>query len=140
MVEAGQSSVATDLGDGYGIVTDHDIRTRVVAAGAALETPLSEVMTAPARTVTADSTAAEALVAMLDHGVRHLLVLEARRRLVGVIDDVDLMASERRAPFHLRTLVSCSRDAAGVAAAAAELPRTVVACTRRGSRPSRSAG
>jgi CBS domain-containing protein len=132
MVEAGQSSVVTDLGGAYGIVTDHDIRTRVVAAGLPPETPVSKVMTAPARTVAADSTAAEALVAMLDHDVRHLLVLEARRRLVGVIDDVDLMASERRAPFHLRTLVSRSRDAAGVAAAAAELPRTVIALHEAG--------
>ncbi|MBD0281660.1 MAG: CBS domain-containing protein [Thermoleophilaceae bacterium] len=92
-------------------------------------------MTAPARTVPADSTASEALVAMLDHGVRHLLVLEARRRLIGVIDDVDLMASERRAPFHLRTLVSRSRDAAGVAEAAADLPRTVIALHEAGLAP-----
>jgi CBS domain-containing protein len=132
MVEMGRSAVVTDLGDGYGIVTDHDIRTRVVAAGAASDTPLSAVMTAPARTVAADSTASEALVAMLDHGVRHLLVLEARRRLIGVIDDVDLMASERRAPFHLRTLISRSRDAAGVAEAAADLPRTVIALHEAG--------
>jgi CBS domain-containing protein len=132
MVEMGHTSVVTDLGDGYGIVTDYDIRTRVVAAGVAPDTPLSEVMTAPARTVAADSTASEALVAMLDHGVRHLLVLEARRRLIGVIDDVDLMASERRAPFHLRTLVARSRDAAGVADAAADLPRTVIALHEAG--------
>ena len=132
MVEMGRSAVVTDLGDGYGIVTDHDIRTRVVAAGAASDTPLSAVMTAPARTVAADSTASEALVAMLDHGVRHLLVLEARRRLIGVIHDVDLMASERRAPFHLRTLISRSRDAAGVAEAAADLPRTVIALHEAG--------
>jgi CBS domain-containing protein len=40
---------------------------------------------------------------------------------------VDLMASERRAPFHLRSLIARSRDAAGVAEAATELPRTVIA-------------
>jgi CBS domain-containing protein len=127
MVEMGRSCVVTDLDDGLGIVTDHDIRTRVVAAGAAPDTPLSEIMTVPARTVAADTTASEALVEMLDHGVRHLPVLEARRQLVGVIDDVDLMASERRAPFHLRSLIARSQDAAGVAEAATELPRTVIA-------------
>jgi CBS domain-containing protein len=127
MVETGRSCVVTDLGDQLGIVTDHDIRTRVVAAGAGPDTPLSEVMTAPARTVAADITASEALVEMLDNGVRHLPVLEPRRQLIGVIDDVDLMASERRAPFHLRSLIARSRGAAGVAAAATELPRTVIA-------------
>jgi CBS domain-containing protein len=98
-----------------------------VAAGAGPDTPLSEIMTAPARAVAADSTASEALVEMLDHGVRHLPVLEPRRRLIGVIDDVDLMASERRAPFHLRSLIARSNDSAGVAQAATELPRTVIA-------------
>jgi CBS domain-containing protein len=127
MVETGGSCVVTELGDGLGIVTDHDIRTRVVAAGAGPDTPPSEIMTAPARSVPADATASEALIEMLDHGIRHLPVLEARRRLIGVIDDVDLMASERRAPFHLRSLIARAEDAAGVAEAATELPRTVIA-------------
>jgi CBS domain-containing protein len=127
MAETGRTCVVTDLGDRLGIVTDRDIRTRVVAVGAGPDTPLSEVMTAPARTVAADTTASEALVEMLDHGVRHLPVLEPRRRLIGVIDDVDLMASERRAPFHLRSLIARSRDTAGIAEAATELPRTVIA-------------
>jgi len=67
------------------------------------------------------------VVEHLDHGVRHLPVLEARRRLIGVIDDVDLMASERRAPFHLRSLIARSKHTAAVAEAATELPRTVIA-------------
>jgi CBS domain-containing protein len=50
-------------------VTDRDIRTRVVAAGAGPETPLSDVMTAPAWTVSADRMATEALLEMLDHGI-----------------------------------------------------------------------
>ena len=106
MVDAGASCVVVDLGDRLGIVTDRDIRTRVAAAGAGPETPLSAVMTAPARTVAADRSETEALFEMLDHGVRHLPVLEADRRLVGVLDDVDLLASERRAPFRLRARIA----------------------------------
>ena len=106
MVEAGATCVVVDLGDRLGIVTDRDIRTRVAAAGAGPETPLSAVMTAPAWTVAADRSETEALFEMLDHGIRHLPVLEADRRLVGVLDDVDLIASERRAPFRLRSQIA----------------------------------
>jgi CBS domain-containing protein len=127
MVETGHSCVVVDLGDRLGIVTDRDIRTNVVAAGAGPDTPLSAVMTVPARTVAAETMVSEALVEMLDHGVRHLPVLEPNRRLIGVLDDIDLMASERRAPFHLRSLIARSRDAAEVAEAAAGLPQTVIA-------------
>jgi CBS domain-containing protein len=127
MVETGATCVVVDLGEALGIVTDRDIRTRVVAAGAAPDTPLSQVMTAPAWTVTADLSGTEALLEMLDHGIRHLPVLAPERRLIGVLDDVDLMASERRAPFRLRALIARSTDRGSLAEAAAELPATLIA-------------
>ena len=120
-------------------MTDRDIRTRVVAAGAGPETPLSDVMTAPAWTVSADRTATEALLEMLDQGIRHLPVLTAGRRLLGVLDDVDLMANERRAPFRLRAAIARSSDADEMAEAAADLPDTVIALFDAGLRPARSA-
>jgi CBS domain-containing protein len=127
MAEAGATCVVVDAGDGLGIVTDRDIRTRVVAAGAGPETPLAYVMTAPAWTVSAERTATEALLEMLDHGVRHLPVLTAERRLLGVVDDVDLMANERRAPFRLRAAIARASDTSEVERAAADLPDTVIA-------------
>jgi CBS domain-containing protein len=127
MIDAGVTCTVVDLGDGLGIVTDRDIRTRVVAAGAGPDTPISEVMSAPAWTVAGDRTGTEALLEMLDHGVRHLPVLDPGRRLIGVLDDVDLMASERRAPFRLRAQIARSPDAEAVARAASELPDTVIA-------------
>jgi CBS domain-containing protein len=127
MIEAGVTCAVVDLGDQLGIVTDRDIRTRVVAAGAGPDTPLSELMSAPAWTIAGDRTGTEALLEMLDHGVRHLPVLDAGRHLIGVLDDVDLMASERRAPFRLRTEIMRSPDIAAVARAVSELPDMVVA-------------
>ena len=135
MAEAGATCVVVDSGDRLGIVTDRDIRTRVVAAGADPGTPLSDVMTAPARTVAADRTGTEALLEMLDHGIRHLPVLTAGRRLLGVLDDVDLMANERRAPFRLRASIARSADPAEVAEAATALPDTVVALFDAGLPP-----
>ncbi len=127
MAEAGVTCVVVDLEDELGIVTDRDLRTRVIAAGAGPDTPISAVMTTPAWTIASDRTGTEALLVMLDHGVRHLPVLDAGRRLVGVLDDVDLMASERRAPFRLRAEIAQAPDLAGVARAARELPETVIA-------------
>jgi CBS domain-containing protein len=127
MIDAGVTCTVVDLGDRLGIVTDRDIRTRVVAAGAGPDTTVGEVMSAPAWTVAGDRTGTEALLEMLDHGVRHLPVLDAGRRLIGVLDDVDLMASERRAPFRLRAQIARSPDAEAVARAASELHDTVIA-------------
>ena len=76
MVDAGATCVVVDLGEELGIVTDRDIRTRVVANGAGPETALSDVMSAPAWTVAADRSGTEALLEMLDQGIRHLPVVE----------------------------------------------------------------
>jgi len=127
MVAAGATCVLVDLGGALGIVTDRDLRARVLAEGAPLDTPLADVMSAPARTVAADRRGSDALMEMLDHGIRHLPVLDARRRLLGVLDDLDVLASEHRAPFRLRALVARSADVAGVAAAVAELGPAIVA-------------
>ena len=132
MAEAGATCVVVDTGDGLGIVTDRDIRTRVVASGAGPETPLSEVMSAPAWTVSSDRTGTEALLEMLDQGVRHLPVLAPNRRLLGVVDDVDLMANERRAPFRLRGSIA----RAGAEERSPRQPRT----SRHRDRPVRSRG
>ena len=127
MAEAGATCVLVDLGERLGIVTDRDLRTRVVAGGAGPDTPVADVMSAPAWTISADRTGTEALLEMLDHGIRHLPVLGADGGLLGVLDDVDLMASERRAPFRLRAQIARGADPAEVGAAAERLPATVVA-------------
>jgi CBS domain-containing protein len=127
MAEAGATCVVVDTGAGLGIVTDRDVRTRVVAAGAGPDTPLAEVMTAPAWTVSADRSGTEALLEMLAHGIRHLPVLTPDRRLLGVLDDVDLMANEQRAPFRLRGQIAGASDADDVVRAASDLPEMVVA-------------
>jgi CBS domain-containing protein len=127
MAELGATCVVVDLGERLGIVTDRDLRTRVVADGAGPDTPVSDVMSAPAWTVTADRSGTEALLEMLDHGIRHLPVLGPDGALLGVLDDVDLMASERRAPFRLRAQIARGADPTEVAEAARRLPTTVVA-------------
>jgi CBS domain-containing protein len=127
MVEAGSSAVLVDLGERLGILTDRDLRSRVVAAGASLDTPVAELATAPARSVTADTTGTDALLEMLDRGIRHLVVLDTHRKAVGIIRDTDLMAVETRTPFHLRAAIARAASPVGVATAVATLPATVIA-------------
>lgn len=101
---------------GVGIFTDRDLRTRVVAAGVGIDAPIAEVMSAPARTVTADLTADTVLMEMLESGVRHMPVLTLRGEVLGVLEEVDLLAASARQSFTLRRSI-------GLAANAAELQR-----------------
>jgi len=101
---------------GLGIFTDRDLRTRVVAAGLAVDVPIDRVMSAPARSVTADLTADTVLMEMLECGLRHMPVVTSRGEVVGVLEDADLLAASARQSFMLRRSI-------GLAANAAELQK-----------------
>jgi CBS domain-containing protein len=101
---------------GLGIFTDRDLRTRVVAAGQAVDVPIDSVMSAPARSVTADLTADAMLMEMLECGLRHMPVVTSRGEVVGVLEDADLLAASARQSFMLRRSI-------GLAATATELQK-----------------
>lgn len=127
MTDAQATCVVVDLGDaGFGIMTDRDLRSRVMAVGLAAEAPVSAAMSAPAYTCTADRTAGEILLEMLDRGLRHFPVLSATGAVLGVVEDMDLVALRTRSSFYLRQRISVARSVAELVTLAAELRPMVV--------------
>ena len=126
------TALVVDLGSRLGIVTDADLRARVVARGLTGDEPVSMVMTVPAFTVTSDRPGSEVLLDMLDRGVRHFPVTSPTGRVVGVIEDHDLVAIENRSSFSLRRAVARAGSAEELRAAAATLRSSVVSLTRGG--------
>jgi CBS domain-containing protein len=110
-----------------GILTDHDLRVRVVAAGAPLDGPVSGVMSAPAVTAGAGEPATALMLTMVDRGVRHLPVVAERGEVVGVVTDVDLLAAEARTPLIVRRAINEARDIDELRRAAGRLPASVAA-------------
>ena len=80
MTDRGASAVLVPLADSFGIVTDRDLRRRVIAAGLSPDAPLSAIMTAPAYTVTADRLGGDVLLDMLERNVHHIPVLSPAGR------------------------------------------------------------
>ena len=93
-----------------GIVTDSDIRSRVVAEGMSVDAPVGEVVSGPLTTVGADAAGADVMLEMLDKDVRHVGVLSPRGELLGVLGGIDLVAAEARTPFALRREIAQARD------------------------------
>ena len=131
MVEEGVSSVLVRSDGGeLGIVTDSDLRTRVVAGGVPADAPVSEVMTAPIATVGADQTGADVMLMMLDNDVHHVPVLSPRSEVLGVVVGVDLVSAEARTPFVLRRTIAEAKTKEELRDAATGLPSTVIALHR----------
>jgi CBS domain-containing protein len=94
--------------NGPGIVTDADLRERVLGAGLGADDPVRAAVRSPALCVEADSTVGEALLEMLDAGLREALVTE-RGDVVGIVSVEHIVAGERSV-FTLRREIDKAPD------------------------------
>ena len=127
MTAAGASAILVRHGNTFGIVTDSDLRTRVIAASLSPDEPVSAIMTEPASTVRDDRLGADVLLDMLERNVHHMPVLSAAGEVLGVLDDGDLMSAQARQPFLLRRAIAQAASPAELAVAAAGLDPMIVA-------------
>jgi CBS domain-containing protein len=127
MTEQGASAAVVPLGSSFGIITDRDLRTRVVAAGLSPDAPVSAIMTEPAYTVTADRLGGDVLLDMLERNIHHIPVLSPAGQVLGVVDDGDLVAAEARKPLMLRRAIALAQSPADLVTAAAGLDPVTIA-------------
>jgi CBS domain-containing protein len=118
-----------------GILTDRDLRSRVVAERRSGDTPVRDVMTPRAQTVTATTMVGEVLLRMLEGGFHHFPIAEPDGTVVGVVTDTDLMGIGRDTPFALKSTIERAADREAVAVAIGELPRVVSALVSSSADP-----
>lgn len=106
-----------------GIVTDVDLRDKVVVEGVSRHAPVTEIMSTPVHTIGAEVLAPEASIAMMTAGVNHLPVLDDEGEVVGVLSASNLMSLEARSPFALRREIMAARTEDEVVTAAADIPQ-----------------
>jgi CBS domain-containing protein len=117
-------------GEDFGIVTDRDLRSKVVAGRLSPDDPVTEAMSTPVIGVGADQTGADVMLAMLDHDIRHVPVFASPSEVLGVIVGIDLVAAETRSPFVLRREIARARHKDELCEAASKLRSTIVTLHR----------
>jgi len=117
--------------DPPGIVTDRDLRGRVLAAGLGPETPVSQVMTRPLKTLDSDAAVFTALHLMLEEHIHHLALVE-QGKIIGVISSTDLLRHEATGAFYLRRTLDSVEDPTTLAHYSREVAGTVQTLFRGG--------
>ncbi|MDP2746445.1 DUF294 nucleotidyltransferase-like domain-containing protein [Pseudomonas sp.] len=130
MTEQSVSSLVIVDGDApgaamVGILTDRDLRTRVLAVGLASSTPISQVMTPEPFTVQADDSVFDAMLCMLRHNIHHLPVMQ-RRRPIGLISLSDIIRYESQSSLYLVNSIFNQPNVAGLQSLLADLRGTFV--------------
>ena len=129
------SAILIRARDGLGIVTDADLREKVVGGDVPSEAPVSEIMSAPVLTTPAYRLAVEASIQMLNAGVHHLPVVDELQNVVGIVSAADLMNLETLSPFGIRRALARAESEEALFETASQLPRTFVALLDAGLDP-----
>ena len=100
MVSARRSAalVTGPAGEPLGILTDTDLRSKVVAQGASYDQPVSEVMSHPVVTVDEKDPCFEVVLKMLQGNIHHVAVTRDGG-ILGVVTNHDFMLLQGRSPL-----------------------------------------
>lgn len=107
-----------------GLVTNGDLKSKVLAGGRDYSTPAACVMTSPVKTVPALSFCFEALLTMVKENAGHLAV-QHRDDIVGLINAQEMMVFLGSSPLHLFRDISAQRSAKSLADLSSKLPTLV---------------
>lgn len=121
-----------------GIVTDRDMRSRVLALGLSPARTVGEIMTPNPLVVPMDAPAMEALLHMAERGIHHLPVVD-EGRLHGIVTQSDVTRLLHNDPVYLAADLSRRGSRAELADAFTEATRLAGRFVERGSTPAEAA-
>jgi len=84
-----------------GIVTDTDLRNRVVAGEFPFDKPVFEIMSSPVVTIPDQALLFEAILLVKEKGISHLAVANRKGEIVGIFSNKDLIDVQRNSISYL---------------------------------------
>lgn len=118
-----------------GIVTDRDLRERVVAQGKGGRDPVGSIMSVTLIKSEAKDFCFEALLKMVKFNIHHLLVARGGE-LTGIITNHDLMMLQSTYPLAIANDIGNQRSVEGLAVAQRAIDRLIAVLIREGARAS----
>ena len=96
-----------------GIITDKDLRIKVATGKVAISLPVSEIMSAPVITHSAEITVAEAQIAMVKNQITHLCITEngtIDSTIIGIMSEHDIVVQHGNNPSVLIKQLKRAKD------------------------------
>lgn len=116
-----------------GIVTDKDIRSKVVAKGLPFSTKVSEIMAAPVQTISSQAICFDALLKMITNRIHHLAI-EHNGKIIRMITTHDIMVTQGTSPLYLFREILAQRSIEGLYPLARKIPQVVRSLIEEGAK------
>ena len=117
--------------DPPGILTDRDLRRRVLAMGLGPETLVREVMSRPLVRIDSDTPVHGAMMRMLEAQIHHVALTE-EGQVVGLVSSTDLLRFQAQNPIYLQRQLSALGDPTELARYSREVNKAVEMLQRGG--------
>ncbi len=122
-----------DEDDIVGIITDRDLRSKVVAAGLDYSLPVKEIMTGPVQTVLSQALCFDVLLKMMSTSIHHLAV-ERRGQIMGVVTSHDIMLLQGHSPYYLFKEIRGEQKIVGLYSLAQKIPEVIRSLIKEGAK------
>ncbi|MEN8136202.1 MAG: DUF294 nucleotidyltransferase-like domain-containing protein [Thermodesulfobacteriota bacterium] len=116
-----------------GIVTDKDIRSKVVAKGVDLNIKVAEIMASPVQTISSQAVCFDALLKMIKNRIHHLAV-EQNGQIIRMITTHDIMVTQGTSPLYLFREILAQRNIEGLYPLAQKIPQVVRSLIEEGAK------
>lgn len=126
--------VTSEINKYIGIITDRDLRKRVVANNYELTKPVFEVMTSPVHTINCNSLVFEALLLMHTKSTRHLAVRDNSGKIFAMISSEELLQVQRSSTSFLINEIATVKSFEELISSHDKLPRIVKTLTESGAK------
>jgi len=120
----GSILLTDDQAEIVGIVTDKDIRGKVVARGLDYHTKASEIMATPVQTISGQAICFDALLAMITNRIHHLAI-EENGKISKMLTTHDIMVAQGSSPYFLFREIQAQRQIAGLYELSRKIPMIV---------------
>ncbi len=122
-----------DAEDIIGIITDRDLRNKVLAQGLDYNEPVERIMSLVVGTVLSQSICFDALLKMMSTGIHHLLV-ERQGKIIGVVTSHDIMLLQGNAPYSLFKEIGKQREIRGLYPLSQKIPEMIRNLIKEGAK------
>lgn len=129
----GSLLVKDSSGEIIGIITDKDLRTRVVAQGLDYQTMVKWIMAKPVQTIESHAVCFDALLKMMSKRIHHLAITR-QGKITGVVTTHDIMVLQGTSPLYLFREILAQRRAEDLYQLSLKVPLVVRSLIEEGAK------
>lgn len=109
MTEEKALSIIVKYTDSYGIVTDSDLRKKVILSKKNVEDPIGDIANKNIISVNKDTFLFDAIITMIKHNIKRVAIKDENNQIIGVLNEVDILTQYSNQPHFLALQVERSK-------------------------------